>query len=103
VLAYRALPDAENPGLCYFDVYSLQRYAPGAEPVHARQYFYGDDDWRSFEKISPILQQDFNNMGEVQRGMKSQGFSGARTNPLQESTVSNFHRIVCEYLDTILP
>jgi phenylpropionate dioxygenase-like ring-hydroxylating dioxygenase large terminal subunit len=99
VLAYRALPDADNPNICLFDVYALQRYAPGAEPELTRQYFYGDDDWRTFEKVSPILQQDFNNMGEVQRGMKSQGFGGARTNPLQESTVSNFHRVLCDYLD----
>jgi hypothetical protein len=31
--------------------------------------------------------------------MKSRGFRGARTNPLQESTVSNFHRALLEYLD----
>jgi len=59
----------------------------------------GAEDWRNFKSISVILQQDFDNMGEVQRGMKSRGFAGARPNPLQESVVSNFHRALCEYLD----
>lgn len=98
VLAYRALPDATDPDTCIFEVYALQRYAPGAEPALQRTYMHGDDDWRKFNSISIILQQDFDNMGEVQRGMKSRGFVGARTNPLQESTVSNFHRALCEYI-----
>jgi nitrite reductase/ring-hydroxylating ferredoxin subunit len=98
-LAYRALPDPKDPDFCIFEVYSLQRYPPGAEPKLERQRFLGDEDWRNFKSISLILQQDFDNMGEVQRGMKSRGFAGARTNPLQESAVSNFHRALCEYLD----
>jgi phenylpropionate dioxygenase-like ring-hydroxylating dioxygenase large terminal subunit len=102
-LAYRALPDPSDPDTCIFEVYSLQRYAPGAEPKLERQMFHGNDDWRDFSSVSAILQQDFSNMGEVQRGMKSRGFRGARTNPLQESTVSNFHRALCEYLDDAEP
>lgn len=98
VLAYRALPDAAIPDTCIFEIYALQRYAPGAEPALQRKYFHGENDWRDFKSISLILQQDLDNMGEVQRGMKSRGFAGARTNPLQESTVSNFHRVLCEYL-----
>lgn len=99
VLAYRALPDAKDPDTCIFEVYALQRYAPGAEPPLKRQYLHGEDDWRNFKSISIILQQDFDNMGEVQQGMKSRGFKGARTNPVQEATVSNFHRALREYLD----
>jgi nitrite reductase/ring-hydroxylating ferredoxin subunit len=98
-LAYRALPDAQDPDRCTFEVYSLERYAPGSEPPLERQYFHGAEDWRNFSKISEILQQDFNNMGEIQRGMKSRGFRGARTNPMQESTISNFHRALIEFMD----
>ncbi|MEO6717019.1 MAG: aromatic ring-hydroxylating dioxygenase subunit alpha [Novosphingobium sp.] len=98
-LCYRALPDPADPDRCTFEVYSLERYAPGTEPPLERQYFYGADDWRDFAKVSAILQQDFDNMGEVQRGMKSRGFAGARPNPLQESTVSNFHRSLVEFMD----
>ncbi|WP_411740612.1 SRPBCC family protein, partial [Pseudomonas sp. BF-R-19] len=42
--------------------------------------------------------QDFQNMGNVQEGMKSSGFKGSRTNPVQEVAVSNFHRVLLEYL-----
>lgn len=98
VLAYRALPHATDPDICFFEVYALQRYAPGAEPKLERKYLHGEEDWRNFKSISVILQQDFDNMGQVQRGMRSRGFSGARTNPLQEATVSNFHRVLCDYL-----
>ena len=54
-----------------------------------------------FEAAVPrglILSQDFANMTEVQKGMKSKGFRGARTNPLQESAISNFHRVLREVL-----
>ena len=97
-LAYRSLPDARDPDICIFEVYALERFAPGAEPELERMILHGDDDWRSFKEVSPLLQQDFDNMGEVQRGMKSRGFSGSRTNPLQEATVSHFHRTICDYV-----
>lgn len=98
ILAYRSIPHATDPNVCFFDVYSLQRYAPGAAPKYDRKLLLGDDDWQHFRDVSVILQQDFDNMGEVQRGMHSRGFNAARTNPLQEATVSNFHRHLCEYI-----
>jgi hypothetical protein len=98
-LAYRALPDPADPDTCIFEVYSLQRYAEGAEPPLVRQYLHGDEDWRRFKEVSIILQQDFDNMGEVQRDMKSKGFRGARTNPLQESVISNFHASILQYIE----
>jgi phenylpropionate dioxygenase-like ring-hydroxylating dioxygenase large terminal subunit len=98
VLAYRALPHATDPDSCFFEVYALQRYAPGTEPALERKYLHGEEDWRKFKSISIILQQDFDNMSEVQRGMRSRGFKGARTNPLQEATISNFHRVLDDYV-----
>jgi hypothetical protein len=97
-LAYRMLPDARDPNFCFLEIYSLQRYAPGAEPPLKRQYLHGPEDWRNVTPISYILQQDFDNMGEVQLGMRSRGFKGARTNPLQETTVSHFHRVLNDYV-----
>jgi hypothetical protein len=99
-LAYRALPDPKDPDWCVFEVFALQRYAPGGEPELKRQYLHGPDDWRNFKDISRILQQDFDNMGEVQQGMKSRGFRGCRTNPVQEAPISNFHRSLREYLQS---
>lgn len=97
-LFYRSRPNRDDPDTCIYDIWSLARYAPGSEPTLERQYFYGDDDWKSFGKVSLILQQDFDNMVEVQRGMKVRGFAGSRTNPRQETSVSNMHRVLHEYL-----
>ena len=100
VLAYRARPDGANPDSCIYDIWSLVRYAPGKEPPLKREFFYGPDDWKTnvVENFGLILSQDFQNMGEVQLGMKSSGFEGSRTNPLQEGTVTNFHRTLYNYV-----
>lgn len=97
-LCYRARPDGDNPDSCIYDIWSLQRYAPGSEPPLERIILHGQDDWKGFEKISIILQQDFDNMLEVQKGMKSDGFVACRTSPLQETSVSNMHRWLRHYV-----
>ncbi|TLX71337.1 aromatic ring-hydroxylating dioxygenase subunit alpha [Pseudomonas nicosulfuronedens] len=99
-LFYRARPDGDNPDSCIYDIWSLKRYAPGQEPKLNREFYHGVDDWKTntVENFGLILSQDFNNMGQVQQGMKSRGFAGARTSPLQESAISNFHRELNEYL-----
>ncbi|MNF22404.1 Biphenyl dioxygenase subunit alpha [compost metagenome] len=99
-LFYRARPDGDNPDSCIYDIWSLKRYAPGKEPKLEREFYHGVDDWKTntVETFGMILNQDFQNMGQVQQGMKSRGFSGSRTNPLQESAISNFHRELSEYL-----
>ena len=99
ILGYRALPHPSDPDVCYFDVYSLQRYAPGFDHPYKSYDFMGDDDWREFKKLSIILAQDIDNMMDVQRGMHSRAFPGARTNPVQEVTVSNFHRVLLDYIE----
>jgi phenylpropionate dioxygenase-like ring-hydroxylating dioxygenase large terminal subunit len=94
VLAYRVRPDGHNPDSCIFDVWSLMRYGPGKEPPLKREFYkdWHDADW------GRILTQDFVNLSEVQKGMKSRGFSGARPNPVQERAVSNFHRVLHEFI-----
>jgi hypothetical protein len=95
-IVYRSRPDGNNPDSCIYDVWGLQRYAPGSEPAINRQFFLGKDDWRSVGAISLIVEQDFVNMEEVQRGLKSYGFPGCRTSPVQEVAVSNMHRALRE-------
>jgi nitrite reductase/ring-hydroxylating ferredoxin subunit len=99
-LAYRARPAGDDPDWCIFDIYSLVRYAPGAEPVLQREFYLSDTDWKEniVEKVGLIPSQDISNMQAVQKGMKSAGFRGARTNPLQESAISNFHRVLYEHM-----
>ena len=98
-LVYRVRPDGDNPDNCIFDVYSIQRYAEGANRPVQRKYYHGKDEYRKFgEEISIIQGQDFPNMAEVQQGMKSRGFPGCRPNPQQEAAVYNLHRAVHKYL-----
>jgi nitrite reductase/ring-hydroxylating ferredoxin subunit len=94
-LAYRSRPDGRDPESCYFDVYSLLRYAPGEEPKVEHEW---SEDLSDEEFWPLILIQDFDNIAELQRGQKSRGFRGARPNPLQESAVSNFHRALREFM-----
>jgi len=100
VLAYRARPDGYNPDSCIYDIWSLVRFAPGAEPPLKREFYHGPEDYEKnvVENFGLILSQDFQNMSKVQQGMKSRGFRGSRTNPLQESSVANFHRVLHEYI-----
>jgi phenylpropionate dioxygenase-like ring-hydroxylating dioxygenase large terminal subunit len=100
LLAYRARPFGDDPDWCIFDIWSLQRYGPAAEPPLKREFYYGDRDWCTDveAKVGRILAQDVANMSEVQKGMKSRGFVASRTNPIQETPVSNFHRVIHEYL-----
>ena len=97
-LVYRVRPNGNDPDTCIFDVWSLQRYASGAEPKLNRRIYHGPDDWRHVGDVSPVLMQDFSNMAAVQQGMKSRGFPGCRTSPLQESMIPNFHRAIEDYL-----
>lgn len=92
VLCYRARPNGRDPDTCLFDVWSLVRYAPGDEPALERESYtdYRDANW------GRVLDQDFTNLIEVQRGMKSRAFRGSLTNPVQEQAVSNFHRALDE-------
>src|SRR3546814_9559398 len=94
VLCYRSRPNGRNPDSCIFDVWSLVRYAPGKEPPLNREYYtdYRDCDW------GRVLDQDFANLKEVQRGMKSRAFNGSLTNPVQEQAVSNFHRVLRQFI-----
>lgn len=47
--------------------------------------------------------QDFANMGEVQRGMRSRGLRGCLPNPKREETVTNLHRNLANYMGTGAP
>ncbi|MEU9456994.1 aromatic ring-hydroxylating dioxygenase subunit alpha [Streptomyces sp. NPDC048277] len=92
-LWYRARPNGDDPDSCVFDIWSLVRYAPGAEPELKREFY---PDWREHDGWGRILEQDFENLDAVQQGMKSRGFPGARPSPRQEMAISNFHRVLHE-------
>jgi phenylpropionate dioxygenase-like ring-hydroxylating dioxygenase large terminal subunit len=95
-LCYRVRPHGYNPDKCIFEAYVLERFPNGQEPKTEWVYAEATD----VEKWRSVLMQDFANMGEVQRGMKSRGFRGTLPNPKQEQPVSNFHRNLANYMGT---
>lgn len=97
LLGYRSRPAGNDPDKCIFDVYSMQRYAEGQEPTDVQVEWSQEHADKDFWGL--ILTQDFANVCEVQKGMKSKGFKGARPNPRQEIAVLNFHRALTEFMD----
>ncbi len=94
---YRARPYGDDPNICIFDIWSLVRYTPGTEPVIKKEFY---PDWKenTVDNFGLILSQDFQNLEQVQKGMNSPAFKGARVNPRQESEISNMHRVLRRYL-----
>jgi len=92
---YRVRPYGDDHERCIFDIWSLVRYVPGGEPTIEHEYY---ERWQDCDSLGLILTQDFMNMERVHAGMKSDGFSVARTNPLQETVIANFHRALRRYL-----
>jgi len=98
-LCYRARPNGRDPDSCIFETYVIERYGEGEEPKTEWVEVPDPKDPRWPE----VLQQDFDNMPYVQRGMKSRGFKGARPNPRQEVPVYNFHKTLAEYMGSGAP
>ena len=95
VLGYRARPDGTDPDSCIFEVYALDRFPEGYEPEEVKNEHVPElADWPL------ILQQDFQNMAQVQRGLHSKAFRGCRPNPKQERSPANFHRTLRRYMAT---
>lgn len=94
VLWYRMRPYGDDPHQCIFDIWSLNRYAPGTEPKVKPHVTHG---FEAFRGRNPFLEQDFDNMLAVDRGMESRGWPGARTNPAEEATITHFHRTLDQY------
>jgi phenylpropionate dioxygenase-like ring-hydroxylating dioxygenase large terminal subunit len=97
---YRIRPNGDDHESCIFDIWSLVRYVPGGEPEVEHEFY---DPWQKCDTLGLLLTQDFTNMEQVHRGMKSAGFAASRTNPLQESVLANFHRVLREYLGLETP
>lgn len=92
-LCYRSRPYGDDPNQCIFESYALERYPEGEEPK--TEWVYAEPN---AENWGPVLAQDFSNMEWVQKGMKSRGFRGPLPNPHQERKVTNFHRVLSQYM-----
>lgn len=93
-LWYRLRPNGDDPNSCVFDIWSIGRFAPGEEPKVTHGVTIG---FEAFKGKNPFLEEDFENMEAVHKGMKSKGWAGARANPIQERQIVNFHRALHAY------
>jgi len=92
-LCYRVRPYGDDPDKCIFESYALERFPEGAEPETS--WVYAEP---TAENWGLVLQQDFDNMEFVHKGMKSSGFRGPLPNPHQEQKVINLHRNLANFM-----
>jgi phenylpropionate dioxygenase-like ring-hydroxylating dioxygenase large terminal subunit len=95
-LCYRARPHPSgDPNKCIFEAFHIERFPEGEAPQTEWVYV---DAASEFHKWPPVLQQDFSNMADVQKGMRSKGFRTALQNPMQEQKVINFHYNLARFM-----
>jgi nitrite reductase/ring-hydroxylating ferredoxin subunit len=92
---YRARPNGLDPDSTLLDFWALEWVPPDAERKPIERKFY--EDW-SVKDWGPINNQDFGNLVEATKGMKSRGFRGAMLNPVQEANLIHHHRVLDQYL-----
>jgi phenylpropionate dioxygenase-like ring-hydroxylating dioxygenase large terminal subunit len=93
---YRTRPTRENnPDRCVVDLYALERFAPGTEPEVEYKHY---KSWQEWPDMPIFLLEDFINIPEVQRGMKTQAYTESHPNPVQERPMLNFHRVLREFI-----
>ncbi len=94
-LLFRVRPNGRDPHSSIKDTWVLEWPRPGEEWHMPERKFYAD--WHD-RKWGEITEQDYTNLANVQRGMRSRGFDGARLASKQESNVLHMHRVVDRYL-----
>ena len=95
-LVYRARPYGDNPDMCIFEVSHIERM-PESEARSVENL--RNDDLHDYAFWGEILLQDFQQMEATQQGIKSSGYKGPNTNPLQETPITNFNRVYSDYLN----
>ena len=93
---YRMRPHPDDDQKCVFNIWCLRRLPPGKEPDVKEHISHSLEE---FKGRNTFLEQDFSNLRGVQRGMRSRGWQGAFTNPLEELPIAHFHRMLHEYID----
>jgi hypothetical protein len=95
-ILFRVRPYGSDPNRSIKDTWVLEWRAPGAEVRPPKKRFFAD--WRERD-WGEITEQDYTNLANVQRGMRSSGWQGARLNPRQEGNILHMHRVIDRYLE----
>lgn len=90
----RVRPDGDNPNSMLVDQWGLAHFSPGKEPKVEREFF---ERWEN-STLPEMLKLDYSNVEEVHAGMRSRGRTRLRINPVQEASISNYHKTLRGYL-----
>lgn len=96
-LLFRVRPNGRDPHSAIKDTWVLEWPRPDETWKMPERRFYAD--WRD-RKWGEITEQDYTNLANVQRGMRSRGFEGSRLAARQESNVLHMHRVIDRYLSS---
>ncbi len=94
-ILFRVRPFGDDPGRSLKDTWVLEWRAPGAPAREPSRRFV--PDWHERD-LGEITEQDYDNLANVQRGMRSRAWPGARLNPRQEANILHMHRVIDRYL-----
>jgi nitrite reductase/ring-hydroxylating ferredoxin subunit len=94
-ILFRVRPLGNDPDRSIKDTWVLEWRAPGAAGRPVQPKFF--ENWRD-RNWGEITEQDYENLGNVQKGMRSAGWAGARLNPRQEGNILHMHRVIDDYL-----
>jgi Ring hydroxylating alpha subunit (catalytic domain) len=92
---YRARPNGLDLDSTLLDYWALEWVPSGGKaPVIDRKFY---EDWAT-KDWGLINNQDFANLVEITKGMKSRGYRRGLLNPVQESNIVHHHQILDRYL-----
>jgi nitrite reductase/ring-hydroxylating ferredoxin subunit len=94
-ILFRVRPNGVDPHSSLKDIWVLEWPDPGRPWQMPERRFFPDWTARDWGEIS---NQDYANLAEVQRGMRSRGFDALRLNARQEGNVLHMHRVIDRYL-----
>ena len=95
-ILFRVRPYGRDPDRSIKDTWVLEWRAPDtADDRKVKPKFF--ENWRE-RNWGEITEQDYENLANVQQGMRSAGWAGARLNPRQEGNILHMHRMIDEYL-----
>jgi len=94
-LCYRGRPNGLDPESTIWDVWSLTIFPEGERPP---PYETQRVDWRDEKQVGRVLFQDFSNLYECARGIRSHSFEGMRLNNAQEMALLHVQQEIDKYL-----
>ncbi|MAG32146.1 MAG: (2Fe-2S)-binding protein [Deltaproteobacteria bacterium] len=103
-IVYRSRPVGDDPGRCFFEIWLLLPVPDDSPrpPPAARRLLSADEPWSSAEELGyygPILDQDFDEMPRVQRGLRASKTRRQMFSNYQESRIRLMRQTLDDYLE----